>query len=318
MILSKVIALFKLMRWFHEVAVILPFASLYLVINHFAKLNNVSCHLYWQEFAILCFCIQLLIAVGCVLNDIVDREIDYINKPLTHIINNKISLKEAKAIFVILTLLILICSVYITCYMFWQWAYIVLAVFVTTLLYDFYFKRTPLLGNIVMGILTAFIPLVLLFYAKECITEINNPKLNTLIYLFAFFPMLIIIPRELSLDISDIEGDKACGCKTLPIVIGVKKSKNVVIFFLLLIILLSIILSITHTYLLPASILIDVLLVVYILKFNKINLRIEYIIIGRFLWFIMLLGLVCFTLFTLFDSIPAPKHLARLILKFDL
>ncbi len=298
MILVKLKAIFKLMRWFHEVAVMLPFVSLYLVINYFAEQNSSLCVLPLHQFVILCFCIQLLIAAGCVLNDIVDRKIDYINKPQTHIINNTITLTEAKLLFAVLTFLIIICSMYISVYVFWQWSYIALIVYLISLLYDFYFKRTPLFGNIVMALLTAFIPLVLFFYAKGCINEINIPKLNTLVYLFAFFPMLIIIPRELSLDISDIEGDKACGCKTLPIVIGIKKSKYVVTFFILLIIFLSVILSVTHTYLLPAFMVIDLLLILYLLKFRKTDLRKDYIIIGRFLWFIMLLGLVFITLLT--------------------
>ena len=301
MIISKLKALFKLMRWFHEVAVMLPFVTLYIVINYFSVLNNSFCELPFYQFVILCFCVQLLIAAGCVLNDIVDRKIDVINKPHTHIINNAISLREAKIIFAILSLLIIICSVYISIYMFYEWRYIALLVYIISLLYDFYFKRTPLLGNIIMAILTAFIPLVLMFYAKDCINEINNLKLNTLIYLFAFFPMLIIIPRELSLDISDIEGDKACGCKTLPIVIGIKKSKHLVQLLIILIIVLSIILMYYCYYLTIICLLIDSMLIYYIRLLRNSADRLDYIKAGRFLWFTMIIGLIGFSLVTFFN-----------------
>ena len=136
MILVKLKAIFKLMRWFHEVAVMLPFVSLYLVINYFAEQNSSLCVLPLHQFVILCFCIQLLIAAGCVLNDIVDRKIDYINKPQTHIINNTITLTEAKLLFAVLTFLIIICSMYISVYVFWQWSYIALIVYLISLLYD--------------------------------------------------------------------------------------------------------------------------------------------------------------------------------------
>jgi 4-hydroxybenzoate polyprenyltransferase len=183
--------------------------------------------------------------------------------------------------------------------MFSEWAYISLAVYILSLLYDFYFKRSPLLGNILMALLTSFIPLVLFFFAKDCIEILDNEKIEVLIYLYAALPFLIIIPRELSLDISDMEGDKACGCKTLPIVIGVNKSKLVVVAFLVLIIILSIPVAIKYHYLAISLLVIDILLLIYIYKLRTTETRIDYIKIGRFLWFIMIFGLVAFTVSTI-------------------
>lgn len=292
-------AFFKLVRWFHEVVVILPFLGLYFIIEYFTQQSKIDCTLSGFNFTILCFCVQTLIAAGCVLNDIVDRKIDKINKPKTHIVDNVISLDSAKIIFTLLTLIIIALSVYISIFMFSEWAYISLSVYVLSLLYDFYFKRTPLLGNILMAFLTAFIPLVIFFFAKDCIESLNNEKISILIYLYAALPFLIIIPRELSLDISDMEGDKACGCRTLPIIIGVKKSKMIVVLFLLFTIILSIPIAIKYHYLSLSLLLIDTLLIIYIYKLRTVETRIEYIRIGRFLWFIMILGLVAFTISTI-------------------
>lgn len=297
--LVKIKAFLKLVRWFHEVAVIIPFLGLYLIIDYYSRQSNVACGLSSFNFFILCLCVQTLIAAGCVLNDIVDRNIDKINKPKTHIVDNTISLKSARIIFALLTLVIIALSVYISIYMFFEWAYISLSVYILSLLYDFYFKRSPLMGNVLMALLTSFIPLVLFFFAKDCIETLHNEKITVLIYLYAALPFLIIIPRELSLDISDMEGDKADGCKTLPIVIGVKKSKIIVIAFLLLIIFLSIPVAIKYQYLAISMSVIDVLLLIYIYKLRTTETRIEYIKIGRFLWFIMILGLVSFTISTI-------------------
>lgn len=294
-------AFFKLVRWFHELAVVLPFLGLYLIIDYYSRQNNLGCKLSGFNFVLLCFCVQTLIAAGCVLNDIVDRNIDKINKPKTHIVDNSFSLKSAKIIFFSLTLIIITISTYISIFMFSEWAYISLSVYILSLLYDFYFKRLPLLGNILMAVLTSFIPLVLFFFAKDCIETLHNEKINILIYLYAALPFLIIIPRELSLDISDMGGDKACGCKTLPIIIGVKKSKIIVVSFLFLIIALSIPVAIKYQYLLFPLAVIDVLLPIYIYKLRLSETRIEYIKIGRFLWFIMIVGLVGFTLATVYS-----------------
>ena len=297
--MEKIKAFFKLVRWFHELVAVLPFLGLYFIIDYYSRQSNTGCPLSGFNFALLCFCVQTLIAAGCVLNDIVDRNIDKINKPKTHIVDNTISLKNAKIIFASLTLIIIALSVYISIYMFSEWAYISLIVYVLSLLYDFYFKRSPLVGNILIALLTSFIPLVLFFFAKDCIETLNNEKIKVLIYLYAALPFLIIIPRELSLDISDIEGDKACGCKTLPIIIGVNKSKILVVTFLLLIIILSIPVAIKYHYLAISLSVIDVLLIIYIYKLRTTETRIDYIKIGRFLWFIMILGLVSFIISTI-------------------
>lgn len=296
---DKIIGFFKLVRWFHEVVVVLPFLGLFLTIEYFSIQSNINCTLSGFNFALLCVCIQALIAAGCVLNDIVDRKIDKINKPQTHIVDNAISVQGAWIIFAFLTFIIVVLSIYISVFMFSEWAFISISVYVLSLLYDFYFKRTPLMGNVLMALLTSFIPLVLFFFAKDCIQALNNEKIDVLIYLYAALPFLIIIPRELSLDISDMEGDKADGCTTLPILIGVKKSRMVVVAFLLLIIILSIPVAIKYPYLTGSMAVIDILLLFYLYKLQTTATRIDYIRIGRFLWFIMILGLVSFTLSTI-------------------
>ena len=152
------------------------------------------------------------------------------------------------------------------------------------------------MGNLLMGLLTAFIPLVLFFFAKESIAEINDQRIVVLIWLYALFPFLIIVPRELSLDISDIEGDRACGCRTLPIVIGVKRSRQLVVLMIIGIILASVPVAYFFRYLLIALSLVDMMLIYYIVRLQKTGTRLEYIKIGRFLWFVMLFGLAAFTL----------------------
>lgn len=297
--IEKIVGFLKLIRWFHEVVVIVPFVGLFIVIDSFAKQNGVICQMSGIDFLILCFCVQLLIATGCVLNDIADRKIDKINKPKTHIVDNVISLKSTWIIFFVFTSLIVLTSAYISLFVFTEWIYISIIVYILSISYDFYFKRTPLLGNILMALLTAFIPLVLFFFAEDCIKNINNEKVEILIYLYASLPFLIIIPRELSLDISDIEGDRINGCRTLPAIIGEKKSKTVVVLFLILIILLSIPMAFLYHYLSFSMITIDILLAIYIYKLRKVKSRIEYIKIGRFLWFVMILGLILFTVSTM-------------------
>jgi 4-hydroxybenzoate polyprenyltransferase len=296
---QTIIAFLKLVRWFHLLLAVLPFFGLFLVIQHYAPQNISACKFSTVDFCLLCFSVQLLFAAGCVLNDIMDRHIDKINKPKTHIINNTISLKAAKQIFVIITIMIVAIAYYISKFVFKEWTFICVIAYLLSIAYDVYFKRTPLFGNMLMALLTSLVPAVMFFYTKDCIAVLNNIKIEALFVVYIAFPFLIIVPRELSLDISDIEGDKADGCRTLPILIGEKKSKTIVVLFLLLTILLSVPAAIYYNHLLFWLITIDVMLLVYIYKLYQAQTRTQYIVIGRFLWFIMIFGLLGFTFSTI-------------------
>lgn len=289
---EKLLGFLKLIRWFHELVAILPFAALFFTIRYFISQQDITCGLSGFHFFVLCICVQLLIATGCVLNDIMDRHIDQINKPQTHIVGRVISLKGAKLIFAVFTLIIVLLSLYIFTNMFYEWVFICPAVYLLSISYDLYFKRSPLMGNILIAVLAAFIPLVIFFFAKDCIELLQNERINLLIWLYAIFPFLIIIPRELSLDISDMEGDRALNCRTLPIVIGEKKARYVVITLIWLIVVLSSLLMFIAPYLIPVSLIVDLMLVYYLFLFKSCKTRLNYIKAGRFLWFTMIIGLI--------------------------
>jgi len=100
--------------------------------------------------------------------------------------------------------------------------------------YSNFLKRLPFVGNFVVAFLTAgsiAIPWLLYPFAG---------KTNILIYtIFAFFMTLV---REIIKDMEDLKGDNTFGCKTLPIVWGLRKTKTL-IYFLTFSFLLSVFLT---------------------------------------------------------------------------
>ena len=95
-------------------------------------------------------------------------------------------------------------------------------------LYSNRLKRIPFLGNFSIAALTA-----LSIISVDIYFGLFNPH----IYIFAIFAMLISVIREIIKDMEDIKGDLRFGCKTLPIVFGIRKTKIVIYFFLSLLIL---------------------------------------------------------------------------------
>ncbi|WP_457752578.1 UbiA family prenyltransferase, partial [Thermococcus sp.] len=81
-------------------------------------------------------------------------------------------------------------------------------------IYAWKLKPLPIIGNIMVASLTGATPL----YGAIAVGKIG---LAGYLALCAF---LVNLAREIMKDIEDIEGDKAKGAKTLPIVWGIKKS----------------------------------------------------------------------------------------------
>ncbi|MEO9257381.1 MAG: UbiA family prenyltransferase [Crocinitomicaceae bacterium] len=288
-----------LIRWFHELLALFPFITLFLIINYELSLIPGHFEISTSHFMLVCLGVQALMIPNFILNDIVDAPIDKINKPTTHIVGRVISLKRAKALFWIFSGIAFLLSVYISMYIFIEWSVISFCVFSLSIAYNLVLKRSPLFGNITIALLAAFVPLVLMFFLKESLALINNERLYVLIYIYSLLLLLITIPRELSLDISDIEGDKANGCKTLPILIGEKKSKIVVTLFMFFVLILSILTMIFYPYLASTFIIMDLFYIYFMIKLWKNKQRKEYIINGRIIWGAMIFGLVGSTIATM-------------------
>lgn len=292
---TKLKATFTLMRWFHELVVMIPFIALYSSTWYFAD-GHIQTTL--GGIMLLCFTVQLLIAAGCVLNDIRDREIDAVNKPNTRIIGRIYTVNQSYALFTLLMCLTIIASILLVINYFSSWWWICLIVIFLSFLYNLWLKRTPLFGNLLMAAMTACIALVIKSFLSSDLNNLNSEKLNLLFDLFAFISFAIIVPRELSLDISDLEGDLSDECYTLPAKIGEKRSKWVVVFFLALFMIGGACIQYVYPHQRITFGVGTGLLIFYCFWLFRCKERIEYIRAGRFLWGIMILMFVLATIFT--------------------
>ena len=115
---------------------------------------------------------------------------------------------------------------------------VVIFMLVSGLLY-FYsasYKRQFLIGNIIVSILTAMVPMmVVLFeapvlYRYYAVNSVTLPDLSLIFYWvggFALFAFLTTLTREIIKDIEDFEGDVAYGRNTVPVVLGILTSRIV-------------------------------------------------------------------------------------------
>ena len=155
-------------------------------------------------------------AAGNVINDYFDYNIDLINKPERPIPSGRISLKAGRNYGYLQFLLGTICGFLIS-YLTNNWIpfIIVLIADVILYLYAYKLKSTPLIGNLAVGFMTGF------GFVFGGFT-INTPEIISTSIFLGFFAFVMTTAREIVKDIEDIEGDKAEGAKTLPILIGAK------------------------------------------------------------------------------------------------
>ena len=289
---SKVYGFLKLVRWFHLVVAILPFLVLYTVIQALVTSHEIPVVNPAIDLVMLCLGVQLLIAIGCVHNDLEDAQIDAINKPKTRVIGLEFSKSQALYIAAILTFLLSILSRYIIVEIMFEWLWIVITMFTASFMYNRWFKRLPLIGNVWIAMMSSCIPLVILFFQNHVLESLDFSELYELIFFYAAFPFILIVARELSLDISDIEGDKRLGCQTLPIAIGVKPSRLIVVLLLVSLALLTNIFAALSPFLWRSMLALDCMLLVYIYLFIHAKSRLAYIKAGRWLWMTMIVTLL--------------------------
>ena len=178
--------------------------------------------------------IPVIITVMCftgaanAINDFIDFKIDQINRPNRPIPSGRVKRKSA---LIISIFLFLIGSFF--CFKLGKNA-IIIAFFVSLpliVLYSIVFKGLPLIGNVVTSLILG-LSFIFCGFAFDNISHMITPAL------LAFGLTLL---REIIKDISDIDGDKLLGLRTLPICIGLHRTCNLAILFSSIIFLCSLI-----------------------------------------------------------------------------
>ncbi|WP_306422245.1 geranylgeranylglycerol-phosphate geranylgeranyltransferase [Algoriphagus sp. AGSA1] len=164
---------------------------------------------------VIIFSTLLITAAGYMINDYYDVKIDYVNRPGNVVVGKGIKRRVVLLLHTLLNFTAIGLGLLVS-------PTVGLINFAAAFLLWFYsnqLKREPFIGNFTVALLTGVsIYLIAFHYQKS--------ELLVLTYaIFAFFLNLI---REIIKDIEDRQGDRKHGCRTLPIVIGFRKTKAVI------------------------------------------------------------------------------------------
>lgn len=190
------------------------------------------------NFFLLMTSTVLIAAAGYIINDYFDIRIDHINRPEKMVLEKNIPRRMAILLHSALNIAALLLAGLIIrrgagSY---HWLWMQLGCTVLLWFYSTHFKRQFMVGNVVVALLTSLTLLILLLYEPALHYFLFRPPFvhlpegavipNPVWVLFAYtcFAFVLTWMREIVKDMEDYIGDEAEGCRTMPIVWGLKRA----------------------------------------------------------------------------------------------
>ncbi|MFX1460908.1 MAG: geranylgeranylglycerol-phosphate geranylgeranyltransferase [Promethearchaeota archaeon] len=199
--------------------------SLTVIIGILNTRTNISAYLVIMNIILGVITYFFVAGSGMVINDIYDLEIDKINRPERPIPSERITIKQAKIIFLTTYGIGVGLSIFHSFFFNIGFLNIILAVFFGFIgwVYAKWGKKSGFLGNIIVSISFS----IGLIYGAI----LNNSNIPPYIYFFFLTSFFLLLSREVIKGCEDIEGDKEQNVKTLAIRIGIKKSTIIALIF---------------------------------------------------------------------------------------
>jgi 4-hydroxybenzoate polyprenyltransferase len=179
-----------------------------------AMLIGIHTLLDWKLF-ILSTSTVMIAAAGYIINDYYDIKIDLVNKPERVVIGKSITRRYA----ILYHSLLSIIGIALGFVLNWRIGAMNFASVFLLWWYSNDLKRQPFIGNVVVALLTGI--------AIFIVDGLYNTG-NMLILVYATFAFFMTLIREIIKDMEDLKGDHTFGCKTLPIIWGLRKTKFVI------------------------------------------------------------------------------------------
>lgn len=249
--MQSIFAFFKLIRIFNlaiiaftmycvRLCLVIPFSDYYKMQSAIAD----------DLFAAIVLSIVLIAAAGYAINDYFDVKIDRVNKPDSIIVGRVIKRRVAMITHIIFTTLGLLLGFYVSLKIgIIQLVILHIIMAVSLWYYSVNFKAVFLAGNLIIAFLTALVPITVGFYEIPLLNGriglhpflpvgFNYNFLAYWVLGYAIFAFLMTLTREIMKDIEDMKGDEEYGCETLPIVLGIGKTKQILLGLNILIVAL--------------------------------------------------------------------------------
>ncbi len=206
--MQLILALFRLTRFWN--LAIIAFAQYFTAFFLFQQRLLVFTD-FW--LFLLVASTVMIAAAGYIINDYYDIKIDLINKPDRVVIGKTITRRYAIFFHTVIS----VTGVGMGLLINWKVGAVNFVSVFLLWLYSNNLKRLPLIGNLVVSLLTGLSIFLLSFLYEQYLP---------LVMTYSFFAFFMTLIREIVKDMEDMKGDTTFGCRTLPIVWGIRKTKS--------------------------------------------------------------------------------------------
>ncbi len=191
------------------------------------------------NFFLLVLSVLLIAGAGNIINDYFDVKADRVNKPERLIVGKFIKRRWAIMLNWIFNATGLTLAIYLSI-VYGNW-FIALIAFITINFLWFYsavYKRKLFVGNILVALMVGIVPLYVMIYNFpfdgyalniQDTQKLGNWFIYEVIFIISIIAFVINLMREIIKDIADIRGDMHLSAKTVPIALGIKRTKLILL-----------------------------------------------------------------------------------------
>src|SRR3990172_8984115 len=214
-----VIAFLKLIRLQNLLIIALTQYLMRLcIIRPMLQINGFELQFSGFNFFLLVLSTTMIAGAGYIINDYFDTKVDRRNDPSMVIVGKSIKRRVAMISHIIISTIAIAIGFFIAWRVGIIWLGYINAVCAGILwFYSTTYKHRPLLGNMIIAVLAALVPLIVGLYEIPLLNkEYSGTNFNHIfvwIAGFSFFAFLTTLIREIIKDLEDIEGDSDCGSK---------------------------------------------------------------------------------------------------------
>jgi len=189
------------------------------------------------NFLLLIISVMLIAGAGNVINDYFDVKADRVNKPEKLIIDKHIKRRWA----IMFNWIFNVIGLLITFYLSWissNWYILIIAFIIINFLwfYSAIYKRKLFVGNILVALMVGIVPLYVLIYnfPMDGYVLLESSRsgplfISEVVVIVSIIAFVINLLREIIKDIADIRGDLHLSARTIPIALGIKKTKIILV-----------------------------------------------------------------------------------------
>ncbi|PCH68219.1 MAG: prenyltransferase [Bacteroidetes bacterium] len=173
------------------------------------------------NFFILSLSTVMIAAAGYIINDYFDIKPDLINKPQKVIVGHGVKRRVAMGAHLVINSI----GILLGFYAFWtigRTSFGFIHVIIAGLLwfYSTTYKKQFIVGNVVVAFLASLVVIIVGLFEHQLVMKI--------VLAYAGFAFIISLIREIVKDMEDMEGDHEIESKTIPLTLGIDKSKTIV------------------------------------------------------------------------------------------